>query len=305
MQYHQIVIFFHRPWFSKKYIQPRYPRQGPGYLHARRMCIESAIAIAKLLKLYEKHYTFRRMNNQVVAIIFTAALILLFITISNYPKSPKRGSNDGNSNADKVAYLNLCFRALDELGPAFENAKRTRDFLVSLQRRWQSQMRKSGSEKRRQTSSNAPVQRRSSQQRLLSKGPVRQPIPESDISRKKSKLETENSGNTLFTTPTTITTSLSSIPGVPLHSPGLNLQQQRQQQLPTQPGDINWISSADVNLLSDPLTNYGFPFQMMTNINENSPSYVEGSEFPSLSDLEAWWESPDTTFRTGAGDPSV
>ncbi|KAF7594194.1 hypothetical protein BBP40_009897 [Aspergillus hancockii] len=41
----------------------------------------------------------------------------------------KNGGENTNSNAEMVAYLNLCFRALDELGQSFENAKRTRDYL--------------------------------------------------------------------------------------------------------------------------------------------------------------------------------
>ncbi|KAL4965206.1 transcription factor domain-containing protein [Aspergillus stella-maris] len=154
LQYHQIVIFTHRPWVSKSYIQPRAPRQGPGYTHARRMVIESSIAIARLLHIYEKHYSFRRMNNQVVSMIFSAALILLYVTISTTPSASKaRASQFANlglegNGAEMVAYLNLCFRALDELGQSFENAKRTRDFLVSLQRRWQARMRRSGALKR-------------------------------------------------------------------------------------------------------------------------------------------------------------
>lgn len=158
MQYHQIVIFTHRPWVSKNYIQPRSPRQGPGYHHARRMCIESSTAIARILHIYEKHYTFRRMNNQVVAIIFSAALMLLYMTISNTFSSSKNSSENTNSNAEMVAFLNLCFRALDELGQSFENAKRTRDFLVSLQRRWQAHLRRSGSGKKRQVSKLLPQQ---------------------------------------------------------------------------------------------------------------------------------------------------
>jgi hypothetical protein len=145
MQYYQIMIFFHRPWVSKSYIQPQNPKQGPGYQHARRTCAESATAIARLLRLYEKHYTFRRINNQVVAIIFTAALMLIFITISMSSQDTSRlHSDEKNRLADMAAHLNVCFRALDELGQSFENAKRTRDFLVSLQRRWQNHMRKNG-----------------------------------------------------------------------------------------------------------------------------------------------------------------
>ncbi|KAH8704981.1 putative fungal-specific transcription factor [Talaromyces proteolyticus] len=150
MQYHQILIFFHRPWVSKSYIQPQNPKQGPGYQHARRTCIESATSIARLLRLYEKYYTFRRINNQVVAIIFTAALILIFVTISMSSQTAGRFRLDDQwQQIDMVAHLNVCFRALDELGQSFENAKRTRDFLVSLQRRWQNHMRRSGMRSKR------------------------------------------------------------------------------------------------------------------------------------------------------------
>ncbi|KKK18127.1 hypothetical protein ARAM_007108 [Aspergillus rambellii] len=154
MQYHQIVLFAHRPWVSKSYIQPRSPRQGPGYHHARKMCIESSIAIARLLHIYEKHYTFRRMNNQVVAMIFSAALMLLYVTISTTPLSSKTGF-EMSDRPEMIAHLNLCFRALDELGQSVENAKRTRDFLVALQRRWQARMRQSGATKRQMSSSSS------------------------------------------------------------------------------------------------------------------------------------------------------
>jgi hypothetical protein len=150
MQYYQIVIFFHRPWVSKSYIQPQNPKQGPGHQHARRTCAESATAIARLLRLYEKYYTFRRINNQVVAIIFTAALMLIFVTISMSTQDIGRlRADDKSRQADMAAHLNVCFRALDELGQSFENAKRTRDFLVSLQRRWQNHMRKTGANSKR------------------------------------------------------------------------------------------------------------------------------------------------------------
>lgn len=150
MQYYQIVIFFHRPWVSKSYIQPQNPKQGPGHQHARRTCAESATAIARLLRLYEKYYTFRRINNQVVAIIFTAALMLIFVTISmSTQDSGRLRADEKRRQVDMAAHLNVCFRALDELGQSFENAKRTRDFLVSLQRRWQNHMRKTGTKSKR------------------------------------------------------------------------------------------------------------------------------------------------------------
>ncbi|KAJ5346704.1 hypothetical protein N7541_009186 [Penicillium brevicompactum] len=287
MQYHQIIIFFHRPWLSKSYIQPRSPRQGPGYHHARRMCVESATAVARLLHLYEKHYTFRRMNNQVVAIIFSAALMLLFVTVSGSPMSPgKQGDSPTYPRStEMVAYLNLCFRALDELGQSFENAKRTRDYLVTLQRRWQAHMRRSGSAKRQingtssiSMSQQPPVQHG----RAVNAQGV-------DASRKKSRL------------------SVSEIPshmpsGVQPTQPPLGhnslpqYQQQpsyQQQPFPvpnSQLGDLDWIRNSDISLLSE--AQNADPVNGMGQI--PSPQFQEDSKMlAELGDIDAWWDSPN------------
>lgn len=180
MQYYQIVIFFHRPWVSKSYIQPQNPKQGPGHQHARRTCAESATAIARLLRLYEKYYTFRRINNQVVAIIFTAALMLIFVTISMSPQDTTRlHPDDQRKQAEMAAHLNVCFRALDELGQSFENAKRTRDFLVSLQRRWQNHMRHKSSSKSKRSLGSSTGQ---NMQDGIADGPSTRRAPLSSVS---------------------------------------------------------------------------------------------------------------------------
>ncbi|KAI9925584.1 hypothetical protein MW887_005966 [Aspergillus wentii] len=132
MQYHQLIIHCHRPYISRHHIQPQ-PPQGPGSSHARMMCIESAIAIAKTLTLYERHYSFRRANFQTVSFIFSAALILIFAIV------PARGQHE--HDRELVAHLSTCFRALDEMGSQFENARRTSAFLNTLQREWQTRRR--------------------------------------------------------------------------------------------------------------------------------------------------------------------
>ena len=260
MQYHQIVIFFHRPWVSKNYIQPRYPRQGPGYLHARRMCIESSTAVARLLVLYETHYTFRRMNSQVVGIIFTAALILIFITVSNSHMSPipKSGldgggennndTNNGIDSTDKMEYLNLCFRALDELGYSFDNAKRTRDFLISLQQRWQAQMRKSGPVKKRQINKLPSILPRYQQQQQ-----AREPSPA--FRRKKSKLEMSggNDNNNNYKPPSTSIPPTETPLPMPMSMPiafdeSTQPLQQQQQQPQHHHGDIDWIAGSELQM---------------------------------------------------------
>ncbi|PYH91052.1 fungal-specific transcription factor [Aspergillus ellipticus CBS 707.79] len=272
MQYHQIVIFTHRPWVSKSYIQPRSPRQGPGYHHARRMCVESSIAIAKLLHMYEKHYTFRRMNSQVVAIIFSAALMLLYVTISN----SRAGGDNSNSNAEMVAYLNLCFRALDEIGQSFENAKRTRDFLVSLQRRWQAHMRRSGSTLKRQTS-HRPV----SQQRTQ----------DPEASRKKSRFTApRNKAAITLSLPTAsslTTTGFSFNSSQSQRRPGQLHLEPTQQLGACQAGDLDWIRDSDLQLLSENLGDSGFP-----QLGNKNP-YGDDTALPSLTDIEPWWDSPN------------
>ncbi|KAJ5636681.1 uncharacterized protein N7484_009994 [Penicillium longicatenatum] len=131
LYYHQAVIHAHRPWMSKSSIQPQ-PQQGAGHVHARQMCVESGTAIAKILQIYEKFYTFRRMNIQVVSITCSAALMLIFA------KALHRSTHDDEEN---VANLNICFRALEECGSAWESAKRAQNFLLHMQGLWDIQIR--------------------------------------------------------------------------------------------------------------------------------------------------------------------
>lgn len=94
--------------------------------------MESAIAVSKLLRLYEDRFTLRRMNIYGVSITFSAALILVFALVMPI---------ETGSEEETLSHLSVCFRALDELSLAWENAKRTRDFLVKLQRHWEVQSR--------------------------------------------------------------------------------------------------------------------------------------------------------------------
>ncbi|BCS27345.1 transcription factor domain-containing protein [Aspergillus puulaauensis] len=307
LQYHQIVIFTHRPWVSKSYIQPRSPRQGPGYHHARKMCIESSIAIARLLHIYEKHYTFRRMNNQVVSMIFSAALILLYVTISSTPLASRTGLEQSTDNStEMVAYLNLCFRALDELGQSFENAKRTRDFLVSLQRRWQARMRRSGAMKR-QISSHRLAQ--SSNTRESAGSAIHR---DSSATRKKTRVSAPTKAHnhsasfTLPTTPPQLQPANGAGLSADFDIKRTNLQSQGQHNNlsttttglnlnPAQHSDIDsWIRDSDLGILPDNITDSttaaATAFRMG---NANSNTEVDGVEvaLPSLEDIEPWWDS--------------
>ncbi|KAJ6036412.1 fungal-specific transcription factor domain-containing protein [Penicillium herquei] len=138
MHYHQAIIHAHRPWMSKSSIQPQ-PQQGPGHAHARMMCIESATYIAQLLRIYEKYYTFQRINVQAVAITCSAALMLIFAKAINHSVQDDKAT---------LSNLNICFRALEEFGSSWESAKRAQGFLLHMQRLWDTRVRLYNSIKR-------------------------------------------------------------------------------------------------------------------------------------------------------------
>jgi hypothetical protein len=127
MQYHQNIIYAHRPWMSKGGLQPQ-PPKGPGFLHAREMCITSAIAISKILLLYESRYTLRRINVKAVSITSSAVLLLLFAAVTKYP---------AHSQRDITLHLSTCFRALNEFALSWQSARRAHDLLVNLRCQWE------------------------------------------------------------------------------------------------------------------------------------------------------------------------
>lgn len=91
------------------------------------MCIESAFSIAKLLQLYEHKYELRRINVQAVGISCSAALLLIFASITRY-------QSDGGWTE---MHLNACFRALDEFSASWDSAKSARELLLLVQRQWE------------------------------------------------------------------------------------------------------------------------------------------------------------------------
>ena len=134
LQYHQFLILLHRPWTARS-SQPSRP-QGRGHTHARAVCIEAALAIAKLLRRYEVLYTFRRMHSQVVHVILSAALIMIFASVERQSGTAQVRSPDAEGEHDIASQLAICFRALGELSQTFDNARSTRDFLFAVQKKW-------------------------------------------------------------------------------------------------------------------------------------------------------------------------
>ena len=139
MQYYVFIIVQHRPFISKVSIQP-YPARGAGPLHARRMCIESAIEIARLLEDYAGCFALRLANTQVAHMAFSAALILLYASVSE---------SNRQRHATLAGHLATCCDALAELGNVFENATRSLDTLLIIKRTWQARLVSGAGQKRR------------------------------------------------------------------------------------------------------------------------------------------------------------
>lgn len=126
MHYHQSIIYAHRPWMSKHVLQPQPPR-GPGHRHAREMCIQSAIAISKILTLYKSQHDLRHIHHSAVHITSSAAYLLLFADMCSLPQWKGEGIR---------ACLSTCFRALGEMAVSWKSATQLTNTLLEVQQKW-------------------------------------------------------------------------------------------------------------------------------------------------------------------------
>jgi hypothetical protein len=112
---------------------------------SRSACLEAAFAISKLIRLYEKNYTLHCINIQAVSIIFSAALFLVFASISPTQSHDREALS---------THLDVCSQALAKLGEYYENASRSLDLLLTIKRDWKARLIAGNSRypKRRRTS---------------------------------------------------------------------------------------------------------------------------------------------------------
>ncbi|KAF2716567.1 hypothetical protein K431DRAFT_289305 [Polychaeton citri CBS 116435] len=128
LEYHYLQILVHRPWTSRR-LQPT-PMRARGYKHARTTCIESASSIARLLEVYEHSFGFRHLDVETLQVLPSAALILIFATIS-----PQESTAEGESIP---RYLSTVLRALDECGRYHSCARNHLESLLIVRRQWHS-----------------------------------------------------------------------------------------------------------------------------------------------------------------------
>jgi L-lactate permease len=155
MHYYQYMIHIHRPFVSKHRLSA-FPTH---HLNARTVCIDSAVAIAKLVSKYKSCYTLRYINNEAICIIFSTAVILVFASVSNY---------GGHDETSLVAHLSTCCNALAELGEIYEHASRTLDILLRIKRQWQAKPLVSVAPKRSAPTQGSLVSKKGRHARLVS-----------------------------------------------------------------------------------------------------------------------------------------
>jgi hypothetical protein len=106
------------------------PAQGRGHRHARKTCINSACEMASVLVLFEKRFGYRRLNVETLQILPSAALILIFASVS---------MPEGDESAPEIAAnLNNVLRASDELSNTYVSAREHLESLVLIQQSWRS-----------------------------------------------------------------------------------------------------------------------------------------------------------------------
>jgi len=121
MQYHCIMILVHRPFFSV-----RTGLSGLSFAEvtaSRNACTEAAASIARLVQIYRRLYTLRRINVQTVHLIFTATLIHVVNAC---------GSLDPDRSDKAWKDLEVCCQALSEIGLAYKNAARAVEVVMCI-----------------------------------------------------------------------------------------------------------------------------------------------------------------------------
>lgn len=156
MQYHCVAIVTARPFFaSSKKLLGLLPQEIA--IH-RNSCTSSANSVARLIQIYRRLYGLRRINVQAVHLIFTAALVHVFMAC---------GAQDAARSDTAWKNLELCCQALAEIGVAYKNSTRALEVIMGLKAdllrrstRSRSKRKKTWDDRRSYLSSSAAAKKR-------------------------------------------------------------------------------------------------------------------------------------------------
>jgi hypothetical protein len=139
MQYHCIVILVNRPFFTAAKSFPT--MNASDVASCRDACRQAAQSIARLLRIFDRLYTLRRINVQAVHLIFTASLIHVCDACNFLNSDPSVASDAATADLD------ICCSALREMGQQFKNAIRALEVIIYLKgellKRWRANNKRS------------------------------------------------------------------------------------------------------------------------------------------------------------------
>ncbi|KAB5531369.1 fungal-specific transcription factor domain-containing protein [Coniochaeta sp. 2T2.1] len=131
MQYYATLIALYRPYLSSQLNRVcdaiGTHEQQAALREAHAECIAAAHKTAETLRCYQKQHSLIRSNVQIVHIIFTASLVLIYHFCTRpFPES--QASLDD---------LQFCCQSLGEVGQSYGNAKRALEVIITIKTEWQ------------------------------------------------------------------------------------------------------------------------------------------------------------------------
>ncbi|KXJ85672.1 fungal-specific transcription factor domain-domain-containing protein [Microdochium bolleyi] len=127
LQYHVAIILLHRPFIGahRSSASPAGLHPNADSIHLKE-CTKSAQSITTIFKLYQKHYTLRRIPISAVHCAFTASIILLL----------KATSLDTTDRCQTIDSLKILAEALTHMSVAWAWSQRALDAIRQLTREW-------------------------------------------------------------------------------------------------------------------------------------------------------------------------
>jgi hypothetical protein len=127
LQYHEAVILLHRPFVFRGTGRPYASMCSTTPTNAQEICTEAASEICRLIIMYRRKYSLRRIHIQMVHVVMTAGLIHVYNCCFATGKEAKSAQE----------HLFTCVQALGEMGQTFNSSSRGLEIMTSLRHEWQ------------------------------------------------------------------------------------------------------------------------------------------------------------------------